>query len=661
MDAGHLRTNGFGALWRGSPPVAGTLDGAVVPRRRFKEDFSVSAKRSGVAEHVAAASGVARQWRSLLDWGLSTNEVHQETESNEEANDLAGKEAITPLTGPEPFCIPSGNDLKAELKNLGLHLMPRNYKRKTNRRKWDEESRRLALQAVEQGTLSCNAAAIRYNIPEPTLRRCRKKQLTGEELPHHAGRFNQTFTPQQTAEFVQYITECNSRGLGMTSVQVRKLAFQFAEENKIQHRFNRETKTAGVDWFNGEVKEKYNFTPDRIYNADESGLSTVPTKLPKILTPKGQRRVAKIVSAERGRTTTLVCSMNAVGSYVPPYFVFARQRMKPELLNGCPPGSQATAQSSGWMTADSFLAYLKHFVRYAKPSVDDPVLLLVDNHSSHISLPGINFCREHGIILVGFPPHTTHKLQPLEVSFFGPLKTYYNQVCDAFLVNHPGVVISDRNIGPLFAEAYCKAATVSNAVKGFKACGIEPFNPLIFDDKDFAAARTTERDNPDEDFASPSPRKRKSTTTPLTIDIQSDSDEDFPLSILAKKIKLNQTPMQNSRGLITAKELVEDKLESTKRKLFEDNQKALKQIRPIPTAESASITRKKMSASIISSTPIFYWTPAQRDDEKGVENARAGEKEEGIGKELKERELEDDLWLDREQWRLGIGRRRRAF
>lgn len=62
--------------------------------------------------------------------------------------------------------------------------------------------------------------------------------------------------------------------------------------------------------------------------------------------------------------------------------------------------------------------------------------------------------------------------------------------------------------------------------------------------------------------------------------------------------------MQNSRGLITAKELVEDKLESTKRKLFEDNQKALKQIRPIPTAERASITRKKMSASIISSTPV---------------------------------------------------------
>ncbi|KAH1022881.1 hypothetical protein HUJ04_012198 [Dendroctonus ponderosae] len=216
------------------------------------------------------------------------------------------------------------------------------------------------LQALEQGTLSCNAAAIEYKIPEATLRRYRRKQLAGEKLPQHA---------------------------------VRKLAFQFGEKNGIQHRLNRETKIAGIDWFDGfkatnhlslrnpeatsvarlrvqfglndssvqfnqvsvekmftilrVVKEKCNFSADRIYNADESGLSTVPTKLPKMLTPKGQRLVSKIVSAERGRTTTLVCAINAVGFYVPPFFVFARQRMKLELLNGCPPGSHATAQSSG--------------------------------------------------------------------------------------------------------------------------------------------------------------------------------------------------------------------------------------------------------------------------------------------------------------------------
>ncbi|KAJ8936814.1 hypothetical protein NQ318_015281 [Aromia moschata] len=73
--------------------------------------------------------------------------------------------------------------------------------------------------------------------------------------------------------------------------------------------------------------------------------------------------------------------MNAVGSYILPFLIFGRVRMKPELLNGCPPGSDGRAEPSGWMTAETCLA-LKHFAHYTKPSIEDPVLLLVDNHSS---------------------------------------------------------------------------------------------------------------------------------------------------------------------------------------------------------------------------------------------------------------------------------------
>lgn len=95
--------------------------------------------------------------------------------------------------------------------------------------------------------------------------------------------------------------------------------------------------------------------------------------------------------------------------------------------------------------------------------------------------------------MLGFPPHTTHKLQPLDVAIFGALKTYYSQVCDAWMVNNPGKVIRDADIGRLFGEAYNKAATVGNAVNGFKACDIEPYNPNIFSDDDFASAVVTER------------------------------------------------------------------------------------------------------------------------------------------------------------------------
>ena len=96
----------------------------------------------------------------------------------------------------------------------------------------------------------------------------------------------------------------------------------------------------------------------------------------------------------------------------------------------------------------------------------------------------------------GIPPHTTHKLQQLDVSFFGPLQTFYRQECDSCMVSNPGTAITDRQVGRLFGAAYKKAATAGNDINGFSACGIEPFNDDVFDGSEFAAAITTERDLP---------------------------------------------------------------------------------------------------------------------------------------------------------------------
>ncbi|KAF2891666.1 hypothetical protein ILUMI_14507 [Ignelater luminosus] len=75
-------------------------------------------------------------------------------------------------------------------------------------------------------------------------------------------------------------------------------------------------------------------------------------------------------------------------------------------------------------------------------------------------------------------------------------------MCDAHLLSIPGAVINDRNLGPLFGETYRKAVTIGNAEKGFKACGIETFNSLVFDDSNYAPSLTAERINADEDFSS---------------------------------------------------------------------------------------------------------------------------------------------------------------
>ena len=38
-------------------------------------------------------------------------------------------------------------------------------------------------------------------------------------------------------------------------------------------------------------------------------------------------------------------------------------------------------------------------------------LLFLDGHSAHETIEIIDFCRECSIILMAFPPHTTHALQ----------------------------------------------------------------------------------------------------------------------------------------------------------------------------------------------------------------------------------------------------------
>jgi hypothetical protein len=63
---------------------------------------------------------------------------------------------------------------------------------------------------------------------------------------------------------------------------------------------------------------------------DETGLSTVPTKTPKVITSKGKSSV-KIVSGEHGQTITVVCCTNASGNFVPPTFIFSRKKMRAEL------------------------------------------------------------------------------------------------------------------------------------------------------------------------------------------------------------------------------------------------------------------------------------------------------------------------------------------
>ncbi|XP_052749791.1 uncharacterized protein LOC128200428 [Galleria mellonella] len=142
----------------------------------------------------------------------------------------------------------------------------------------------------------------------------------------------------------------------------------------------------------------------------------------------------------------------------------------------------AMVSDSGWINESIFLDYLRHFISFVKPTKEEPVLLILDNHESHISLGAYKLFREHYLQVLSLPPHVSHKMQPLDLTIFSSLKIAYNKECELYMVNNPGKRITQYEIEELFTKAYNKTANISKAVSGFRAAGIYPINPDKFKD-----------------------------------------------------------------------------------------------------------------------------------------------------------------------------------
>ena len=157
-------------------------------------------------------------------------------------------------------------------------------------------------------------------------------------------------------------------------------------------------------------------------------------------------------------------------------------------------GLFAVYHESGWINKETFLVWFKKFVEHSNPGPKKPVLLILDGHSSHTkSLELVNFARKNNVVLICFPPHATHRLQPLDVSFMAPLSAFYEQETIKWLLHHPGRYVTIYQVGEFFRNAFSRTATVQNAVNGFKKTGIYPFNRDVFPEHLFAPSETTEK------------------------------------------------------------------------------------------------------------------------------------------------------------------------
>lgn len=415
----------------------------------------------------------------------------------------------------------------------------RHRARKTNRAQFSKQQMTLAVLAVTQEKQSLREAARNHDVNYKTLSRYVKKHTASGDIAHVGyKKVRRVFSDDLEQLMTDYIKKAAQIYHGLTPKNIRELAFKMAKSNNVtMPKSWDDEQSAGIDWFQGFMRRNptlsirspeptslarmsnFNranvdlffdnledvqsrgtgFPPESIYNIDETGVTTVQRPC-KIVAEKGVKQVGATVSQERGTLVTLCCGANAIGNSIPPFFVFPRVNFQAQWLATAPPGSAATghAKATGWMTSENFLDFMKHFQKHTKPSADHPVLLILDNHQSHISIDILDYAKEHHITILSFPPHCSHALQPLDRSVFGPLKTYLNQAMDNWMRDpqHSNQAMTIHVLPSLVAYAFPKAFTPQNITAGFRCTGIFPYDRHIFTDADFMASTVSDRPLP---------------------------------------------------------------------------------------------------------------------------------------------------------------------
>ena len=182
--------------------------------------------------------------------------------------------------------------------------------------------------------------------------------------------------------------------------------------------------------------------------------------------------------------TAIEC-VSAAGKATPPLLIFkAKHTSTAWIPTDTPLDWHFSTSNSGWTSNSYGFEWLTTvFEPSTRPR--DPSqhrLLVMDGYSSYMTANFIAYSMDKNIDLLILPPHTSHMLQPLDVSIFSPLKRALRVETDRLIALDSGRIARVE-----WTEAYIRARqrafTLSNIQSGWKATGLWPLSPIEVLDK----------------------------------------------------------------------------------------------------------------------------------------------------------------------------------
>jgi hypothetical protein len=263
----------------------------------------------------------------------------------------------------------------------------------------------------------------------------------------HASGKQPILSPTEEGELTELIRTMCSRGFPLSRKDIQSLAFQYAQQHGLKG-FSNERGSAGYYWMRGFLRRNSSLScrkpeplsvarasgvnkavvdkwfdeyekileeldimdsPAHIWNTDESGLQDYFVSQ-SVVGVKG-KPCYEINPGEKGETTTVLASLNAVGTYAPLLFIFKGKRLKSEWCIGAPVGSMVRVSENGWITSELFVEFGKQFVSFLPKNDPKPHLLLLDGHRTHVfNLEFLTLMKQNNIHPFCFPPPPTQRI-----------------------------------------------------------------------------------------------------------------------------------------------------------------------------------------------------------------------------------------------------------
>ena len=118
------------------------------------------------------------------------------------------------------------------------------------------------------------------------------------------------------------------------------------------------------------------------------------------------------------------------------------------------------------------------FLPRTKPSrITDWRLLVLDGQATHAPSDFRQKAWENKVALLFLPANTSHRLQPLDVGVFGPLKTFYSDLASKVMEQSITGLKSKQFFLKHYVEASALAFSSKNIRSGFRATGMWPYMP----------------------------------------------------------------------------------------------------------------------------------------------------------------------------------------